>query len=180
MKKRKPIFEISRHYPVDLFNVKIKQMLETRVKAIKTGTEAKAFVLKAKKKGIWQAKNLDHHGNIIQLCYHGVEVALFYKRSVVEYRSEVSDPVPYVPITDPADVWVRVEFMHSKSAAKRDTYYQRFRNEVNDKLNHLKGMNKSLNIQVDMLSEQLMLKDSTIDRLRTKLQRLEGKKRRRR
>lgn len=180
MKRKEPAFVVKRYFPLDLMKPHVRKVVETIIKSIKTGTEARQLVLKKKWKGKWQAKVLDHQGKVIILSYRGIEVALFYKRDTTEYRIEVMDPTPFAPIVDPDNTWVRMEFMHMKPSAKRDTYFLKLKKEVRDKVMHLRGVNKHLNRQVASLEDEVARKDMQVVRLKNKLERLLHPKRRKR
>lgn len=180
MRRKEPAFVVRRYFPLDLMKSHIKKTVETIVKSIKTGTEAKAFVLKKKFRSKWQAKILDMHGRIVVLSYRGIEVALFYKRDTTEYRSEVMDPTPYAPIVDPANTWVRMEFIHMKPSAKRDTYFLKLKKEVRDNVTHLRGVNKALHKEISRLNDALSQEMNRSNRYKNRLERLLNPKKKRR
>lgn len=172
MKRKEPAFTVKKYFPIDLVKPHVRKKVEMIVKSISTGTEAQALVLKKKWKGKWQAKTLDHNGRLVVLCYRGTEVALFYKRETVEYRTEVMDPTPYAPVVDPSTAWVRMEFLHMKPSAKRDTYFQKLKKEVNTKVVHLRASNKHLQMEIDRLNSSLEAEMNKSNRLKNRLERV--------
>jgi molecular chaperone GrpE len=64
-------------------------------------------------------KDLDLRRRVGVVTYKGVEVALLFKREIVEREPGPGDPVPECVIKDPAGAWIQVDLLASDVVEKR-------------------------------------------------------------
>ncbi len=61
--------------------------------------------------------DLDIRRRVGVVTYHGVEVALLFKRMVVEREPGPADPVPERALTSPADEWIAINLLNTDKVA---------------------------------------------------------------
>jgi hypothetical protein len=142
LKRKKRIIKNGIAYkilPTDNIPKETKEKVDLNVRGIKTGEEAE----KLASTGIgWGYRKTFLPGSVGILMYHGVEVALFYKRQLIEIRSDECDPVPQGNIEDPRDAWVRIEFLHCKTSMERASWFADKERELQNKITQLEGLSR--------------------------------------
>src|SRR5580765_6020897 len=56
-------------------------------------------------------KTLDQKGRCGVVTYKGIEIALLFKREVIEREPWPSEPVPVSALTDPKNAWLRIDLL---------------------------------------------------------------------
>lgn len=64
-------------------------------------------------------KDLDLRRRVGVVTYHGVEVALLFRREIVEREPGPADPVPETIIKDPAGAWIQIDLTNSDAVERR-------------------------------------------------------------
>jgi len=113
----------------------VRERVDVFIKGLKTGEEAEAV---AGKDG-WGYQKTFIPGSVGILTYNGIEVALYYKRHSTPVESEECDPFPQSAIKDPKDVWVRIEFLHTRPSADRQAFFMDREKELQQKITLLEG-----------------------------------------
>ena len=91
---------------------------------------------------------------------------MFYKRQAISVQSEECDPAPAYRITDPREIWIRVEFMHVRASSLRTTWYMEKEEDYNSVIQHLEAINKNQRIENDLLNAKLVEQDKEIEALK--------------
>lgn len=73
---------------------------------------------------------LDVRGRCGVVKYKGIEVALLFKREVVEVEPGPADPVPERTIKDPADAWIQVSLLNEDAKAENKGIVDRLRQAI--------------------------------------------------
>jgi hypothetical protein len=111
---------------------------QAAVKTLVTGTEAQDFVVnEARTRALagleqeWQYINMDpeHRGRAGILRYRGVEIALFFKRAIMEIEPGIGEKPPEMQITDPADAWQRLDLL-GHSAKRANAVLKKYHTEL--------------------------------------------------
>lgn len=63
--------------------------------------------------------DLDRNRRVGVVLYKGLEVALLFKRRVVELEPGPADPVPQCELKDPADAWIQVDLLDIDDVEKK-------------------------------------------------------------
>ena len=155
--------------PTDALAANQKEIIDTLVRGIKTGDDAEKIV--AGKDG-WGFQQRFLPGTVGILTYNGIEVALFYKRQAISIESEECDPAPAYHIKDPREVWIRVEFLHTRASSVRTTWYAEKETGYNDRLKHLEAMTKQQRLENDLLGKSTIEKDRDIEVLKETIKNL--------
>lgn len=137
--------------PTDVLPAATKQIIDTKVRAIRTGEDAEQLAGKDN----WGYRKAFLPGTVGILMHQGIEVALFYKRQLVEVTSEDIDPSPECRIDDPREAWTRLEFLHTKASMDRSNWYGAKEEDYQNKIGQLEGIAKSREIENTMLSTRV-------------------------
>lgn len=79
----------------------------------------------------WKYVKVDTLGNIGILNYRGIQVALFFKRQVTEIAPIVGEKPPENPITDPDEVWQRLDIL-GPSAKKANIVLKNYHDKLEE------------------------------------------------
>lgn len=114
------------------------QTIKATVKTVITGDAAKDFVYNTARdlalqglKSDWAYKVIDNLGHVGVLEYRGIQVALFFKRQVSEIMPVVGEKPPENPITDPDEVWQRLDILGS-SAKKANVVLKNYHDQLEE------------------------------------------------
>jgi molecular chaperone GrpE len=72
-------------------------------------------------------RDLDLRGRCGVVCYKGVEVALLFKREVVEREPFVGEPVPERVLSQPSDAWLQINLINTEAATQQKGIGERLR-----------------------------------------------------
>jgi molecular chaperone GrpE (heat shock protein) len=64
-------------------------------------------------------KDLDLRRRVGVITYRGAEVALLFKREILELEPGPADPVPQITIKDPVDAWLQIDLLNADPVEKR-------------------------------------------------------------
>jgi molecular chaperone GrpE (heat shock protein) len=64
-------------------------------------------------------KDLDMRRRVGVITYRGAEVALLFKREIVELEPGPADPVPERTLNDPAGAWIQIDLLHIDPVEQR-------------------------------------------------------------
>lgn len=147
----------------DHLPLRVKQMIDVKMKTINTGFDAKSKL--AGKDG-FSYRPLDHLGKVGTLNWNGVEVAVFFNRQVIPVTSDECDPAPRCSIKDPDNAWVRMELLHIKPAKGRSTWFSERETSLSKELEEYKGLCKQKEMELELLKEaNVILEQKTTDQL---------------
>jgi molecular chaperone GrpE len=72
-------------------------------------------------------QGLDRHGRCGVVRYNGIEVALLFKREIVEVEPGPSDPVPERTLKEPAEAWIQINLLDIEQHVQESSLADRFR-----------------------------------------------------
>ena len=114
------------------------QTIRAVVKPLVSGTTAEAYCRKTAYdlalqgvKSDWAYTIIDHLGNAGIMTYRGIQVALFFKRQITEIAPAIGEKPPDNPITDPDDVWQRLDLL-GPSAKKANIVLKNYHDKLEE------------------------------------------------
>lgn len=93
----------------------------------------------------WNCLKLDMFGKAILVSYHGVEVALFYKRQLTEIKLLPGDRFPEGVLRDPNDAWQRLDLL-GKSAKQANVVLTNLHERLEEEHKVLKARIQTLEV----------------------------------
>ena len=135
--------------PTDSLPRPAKDLIDVKMRGIKTGVDAEIL---AGNDG-WGYHKTFLPGTVGILTYKGVEVALYYRRQMIEVSSDECDPFPVGAIKDPKEAWVRIEFLHCKASVEKGAWFADQEKELLSKIANLEGLNKQRDQENELLHE---------------------------
>jgi hypothetical protein len=116
----------------------------------------------------WACTCIDQLGKCYVLSFHGIEVALFYKRQLTTIKLNPGDHHPEGCVQDPEDAWMRLDLLGQ--SAKRSNLV------TITTMNQLKDENKLLTTRIKTLEELNDTLEKAESLRQEKIQRLEEAK----
>lgn len=115
-----------------------KEAIRAEIKPITSGEEAERFVFtkvddQPRYTLGWRMFWLDQLHRAGVLCKNGVEVALFFKRQIVEEEPAPGDPVPEGWLKEPLDAWQRLD-LFGKSAREANLFLKKKHEHLNQEV----------------------------------------------
>jgi len=127
-----------------------KALVEAALKTITTGPEAMTM---PDNPG-WACIQLDQHKRVYVLAYHGMEVALFFKRQLTESKLYPGDRFPEGVMQDPVDAWQRLDLL-GQSATRANLVLTRTMNQLKEENRLLSERVRTLEMLADRLENQV-------------------------
>lgn len=147
---------------VDLIKKQDREKVALAARFVNTGPEAEQL---AGQEGFGYRK-LDLKGRVGVLTYKGAEVALLFERRVTEVEPGPVDPVPESTVTDPEQVWVRMDLVElPKRVRAREGRAEQLQQEV---LREQVMRNNALE-QVEKANEQIQRLEKVVAKMEEKV-----------
>lgn len=161
---------------VELFLERQKAVLEkvkAVVKTLTTGDSAREFATRdtyerrlINQEAEWRYDILDmNRGKAGVLKYHGVEVALYYKREITEVMPGVGEKPPEHPLVDPEDAWQRLDLL-GPSAKRANIVLKRYHTMLEEDNKLLKDEIQILKAKFENVAQKLRRYTDKEDRLK--------------
>lgn len=100
-------------------------------------------------------QGLDMRGRCGVIRYKGMEVALLFKREVVQLTPGPADPVPERALKEPADAWIQISLLNTDDADKQKGIGERLRQAM-AQVDRLRSLWKSEEADKLMLENKLL------------------------
>jgi hypothetical protein len=109
---------------------------------------------------------LDHTGRCGVVMYKGIEVALLFKRQVVERQPWPSEPIPVSTLNEPKDAWLQIDLLDSTLVEKQKGLSERLQKSM-EQIERLRIVWQAADADRKRLQEELQRYESERQELRT-------------